>query len=110
LRLTVLVKHLADQGLIPAGDLLNRSMPLHSFQCITQLDQLARNSGLGPRNKPDFREDIEELLKLVKKRCGQYHYHKLEQILEVLGVQIRLKQYRADQRKRNQRSGKKTGP
>lgn len=110
LRRSVLVKQLSDQGVIPPGDLLDRTYPLHSFRGMTQLDQLARKSGLGPKSKPDRREDIVELVNLVKKNSGQFHYEKLEQILSALGIQVKLKQYMADQRKRQSKSGKKTKP
>jgi hypothetical protein len=56
---TVLAKHLADRKLIEEDDLLDR-----------RLDELARNSGIGPGKRPDFREDIEQLAQIVKKSCG----------------------------------------
>lgn len=99
IRRTVLVKHLVDRGCIPRGDLLHPSTPLKSLFSISRLDELARESRIGPLAKPDLCADIEHLVTLVKNACGQYHYARLDQILKALGKPLNIKQFRSDRRR-----------
>jgi hypothetical protein len=109
LRNTALVGHLAECGRIPKGDLLHPWTDLKCVASLCRLDELAQEVGVGPLKRPDFRQEIEHLLALVKKGCGQYHYAKLEQILAALGHPLRLKQFRSDERRRRT-AGKKQRP
>ena len=104
---TVLAMHLRAAGFIPNGDLLHPANGLRSLACIRRLDELVQESGFRPQATPDLHEDIEHLVRIVKRGCRQYHYPKLEQILRALGRPIlSIKQFRADHRKRLAAAGK----